>query len=261
MRIAINPSTQTKSKNETHTIKCAAQAEGPSTVGRPNSAEPRKWRKLLQQKVSHCDPPDNGVIPQSEQHYGRSAGIRTGLRFCSPCWRRKDDETVHCRGPVTQRNLVYHYWRITRITIGDCATLQPAIQSAWPLPKAFRRESMKTHYETLGIPKNASAAQIKASYRILVKMHHPDKFPEGAGKAEAEERLRAINAAYAVLSKAASRASYDDKLNPAASPSEAEPEHCARCGKPTTYWHTTRKAPLCHACMAKAAGKRNGAGA
>ena len=116
--------------------------------------------------------------------------------------------------------------------------------------RVYFRESMKTHYETLGILKDASAQQIKSTYRILVKMHHPDKFPETTRKLEAEERLRTINAAYAVLSNAARRASYDATLKPP--PSDPEPELCGKCGRPTTYWRSNRRAPLCNACSAKA---------
>jgi DnaJ-class molecular chaperone len=110
---------------------------------------------------------------------------------------------------------------------------------------------MKTHYETLRLQKDASAAQIKASYRNLVKLYHPDTLAqERNGHAEAEKRIRDINAAYAVLSKPLSRASYDAKLNRELPHPSAEPQRCANCGNPTTYWHTNRKAPLCHACTA-----------
>jgi DnaJ-domain-containing protein 1 len=127
---------------------------------------------------------------------------------------------------------------------------------------------MKTHYEILGIPKDASAERVKASYRALVKTYHPDKLAQGTkGHAEAEKRIREINVAYAVLSKPLSRASYDAKLNRELPYTAAEPELCAKCGKPTTYWNTNRKMPLCNACMEKASGienknvKRNRAGA
>ena len=36
---------------------------------------------------------------------------------------------------------------------------------------------MTTHYEILGIPREASAELVKRSYRRLVKIHHPDRFP------------------------------------------------------------------------------------
>jgi len=108
---------------------------------------------------------------------------------------------------------------------------------------------MPTHYETLGILKDASAKHVKDSYRSLVKIYHPDRFAEGSkAHAEAEKRIREINAAYAVLSIPRSRASYDLKLNQALPHSGAEPERCANCGKPTTYWHTAGKVVLCYVC-------------
>jgi curved DNA-binding protein CbpA len=109
---------------------------------------------------------------------------------------------------------------------------------------------MSTHYQTLGIPKEASAEQIKRSYRSRVKACHPDQFPIGSeAHAEAEERIRAVNAAYAVLSNPRKRASYDAKFTKQASPhSEPEPQHCTNCGKPTGYWHTGKNVALCRTC-------------
>jgi len=113
---------------------------------------------------------------------------------------------------------------------------------------------MSTHYQTLGIPKEASAEQIKRSYRSRVKACHPDQFPIGSeAHAEAEERIRAVNAAYAVLSNPRTRASYDAKLNKQAPPhSEPEPQHCGQCGKPTGRWHMHTNVALCHACAGTA---------
>jgi curved DNA-binding protein len=111
---------------------------------------------------------------------------------------------------------------------------------------------MRSHYETLGIPKEASAERIKRSYRKLVKLYHPDQFPSRSmEQAEAEKRMREINAAYSVLSKPLSRASYDGKLNGrACSQTQVEPEHCSTCGNLTGHWQgTLRKVALCPACM------------
>ena len=109
---------------------------------------------------------------------------------------------------------------------------------------------MRTHYDTLGVPKEASVEWVKRSYRTLVKTHHPDKFPDGStAKGEAEERLREIISAYSVLSNPLRRASYDAKLSkPVVVRRELQPEHCARCGKPTTYWQAPKKVALCHVC-------------
>src|ERR1700719_1429364 len=86
---------------------------------------------------------------------------------------------------------------------------------------------MTTHYEILGIPREASAELVKRSYRRLVKIHHPDRFPSGtAAQVEAEKRIREINAAYGVLSKPINRANYDAQLGMRThSYSDAVPEH------------------------------------
>jgi curved DNA-binding protein CbpA len=115
---------------------------------------------------------------------------------------------------------------------------------------------MGTYYEALGIPRDASPERIKHAHRSLVKVWHPDKFPGGSEReAEANRRIREINAAYTVLSNARSRASYDEKLEAASRrvPYTAYPtipEHCSQCGKPTTYWDTAggKTARLCYAC-------------
>jgi molecular chaperone DnaJ len=64
----------------------------------------------------------------------------------------------------------------------------------------------KDYYAVLGVPKNASAAEIKKAYRKLAQKHHPDA---NAGNAEAEERFKEISAAYDVLGDEEKRKSYD----------------------------------------------------
>lgn len=111
----------------------------------------------------------------------------------------------------------------------------------------------QSHYETLGLTQAAKPEQIKRSYRTLVKRFHPDLFPSGSDtQYDAGERLRKVNAAYAVLSNAPKRASYDAKLKRKAS-SEIDPkvEYCHKCRKPTLYWQIGREVPLCNDCGEK----------
>jgi curved DNA-binding protein len=62
------------------------------------------------------------------------------------------------------------------------------------------------YYETLGVPRTASQADIKKAFRKLAREHHPDKKPGDKG---AETRFKAINEANAVLSDPDKRKKYD----------------------------------------------------
>ena len=64
----------------------------------------------------------------------------------------------------------------------------------------------KDYYQVLGVPKNASAAEIKKAYRKLARQHHPDA---NTGSGPAEERFKEVSAAYDVLGDAEKRAAYD----------------------------------------------------
>jgi molecular chaperone DnaJ len=65
----------------------------------------------------------------------------------------------------------------------------------------------KDYYKTLGVPKTATAAEIKKAYRELARKYHPDA---NKGDAKAEERFKEITEAYNVLSDAKQRKEYDD---------------------------------------------------
>lgn len=64
----------------------------------------------------------------------------------------------------------------------------------------------KDYYRTLGVVRNASADDIKKSYRALARKYHPDVSREK----DAEARMKEVNEAYAVLSDPEKRAAYDE---------------------------------------------------
>jgi molecular chaperone DnaJ len=65
---------------------------------------------------------------------------------------------------------------------------------------------MSDFYQTLGVARGASDAEIKTSYRKLAMTYHPDR---NNGSKEAEEKFKSITEAYDVLRDPDKRALYD----------------------------------------------------
>ncbi len=65
----------------------------------------------------------------------------------------------------------------------------------------------KDYYAVLGVPRTASAAEVKKAFRKLARQHHPDTKP---GDTAAERKFKEINEANEVLRDPAKRKQYDD---------------------------------------------------
>ena len=65
----------------------------------------------------------------------------------------------------------------------------------------------KDYYESLGVSRTASEAEIKKAFRKLAREYHPDVAKD---KKKAEEKFKEINEAYEVLSDPAKRKKYDE---------------------------------------------------
>lgn len=64
------------------------------------------------------------------------------------------------------------------------------------------------YYKTLGLIPNAEPAVIKAAYRALVSIYHPDKNNDESSN----NKIKDINAAYAVLSNPTKKSEYDSQI-------------------------------------------------
>lgn len=68
-----------------------------------------------------------------------------------------------------------------------------------------------THYETLGVPQNASKAEITSAFRTQMRALHGDAGGD-------DELAKHVSSAYNVLSNASRRAAYDRTLAPQSAP-------------------------------------------
>ena len=66
--------------------------------------------------------------------------------------------------------------------------------------------SKQDYYETLGVSRSASDADIKKAYRRLAMKYHPDR---NEGNADAEGKFKEVKEAYEILSDSQKRAAYD----------------------------------------------------
>ncbi|MDW8457383.1 MAG: DnaJ domain-containing protein [Cytophagaceae bacterium] len=106
-----------------------------------------------------------------------------------------------------------------------------------------------TYYDILGIPATATQEQIKAAYKKLAKIYHPDK---NQGSKYHEEQFKKINEAYQTLSDVKKKYIYDQQLlNPffttytghTTPPNTSVKKHKARQNTHYTYVHSRPKKP------------------
>ncbi|MGD0165942.1 MAG: J domain-containing protein [Gaiellaceae bacterium] len=86
------------------------------------------------------------------------------------------------------------------------------------------------HYETLGLWRDASDAEIRRAYRRLAMLYHPDVNSD----LEAGKRFRAIKEAYDVLSEPNARARFDATLG-AGPPTSSHPNSDRGSGVPSGW--------------------------
>ena len=84
---------------------------------------------------------------------------------------------------------------------------------------------MTDHYQKLGVPKTASANEIRQAYARLAKEKHPDRFLDPAEKEKAHAFFQDLTTAFNTLYNANSRREYDASLE---RPTPTTPEEIAK---------------------------------
>ena len=109
-------------------------------------------------------------------------------------------------------------------------------------------------YAILGVPPNATQAEISHAYRALLRRHHPDTraADDDSQSAMSDTTLQRILAAYTVLRDPARRADYDREARPRVHPARRQPHyplnHNGASGHPPIVagpvrWHRTPDPP------------------
>jgi len=106
-----------------------------------------------------------------------------------------------------------------------------------------------TFYQILGISKNASTSEIKASYRNLASKFHPDK----TNSALSDELMKKVNQAYEVLSDPKRRKEYDYTIGEKLS--ENTTKQTNNSNSKSSFWINLKKTSKIYGKQAQRMGK------
>ena len=100
-------------------------------------------------------------------------------------------------------------------------------------------------YLVLGVSPTATQAEITHAYRTRLRTHHPDTRHPPASQT-ADEHLRQVLAAYALLRDPAGRAAYDGATTHAATPPPPRPQRPPAGPVQIPITHRTTNTPTAH---------------
>ncbi|KTW29200.1 hypothetical protein T552_01156 [Pneumocystis carinii B80] len=89
------------------------------------------------------------------------------------------------------------------------------IKEKYKLCQKLLQQSKRTnYYKVLGVKRDATLKEIKAAYRKMAKIYHPDKYRGNMSKEEVLRKMENINEAWNVLSNPELRQRYDNGDDP-----------------------------------------------
>jgi curved DNA-binding protein CbpA len=84
------------------------------------------------------------------------------------------------------------------------------------------------YYEVLGVSRDASESAIRERFRAIARDVHPDRFPEGERKRNAETRFQLLTEAVNVLTNEARRKAHDFDLDKTSGSGTHDPQNVAK---------------------------------
>lgn len=141
------------------------------------------------------------------------AGLRASARRAAAGEGAAARKALHLRAGLCAAQLAEHAQAAAHYR--QALALDPAHTAArrglHAAERALRLRETAGLYATLGVPVGASDAELRRAYHVLALRHHPDRQAHAGEPAriEAEERFKAIAAAFEVLSDPERRARYD----------------------------------------------------
>lgn len=91
--------------------------------------------------------------------------------------------------------------------------------------KLIKQASKKDYYKILGVKRNADKSTIMKAYRKLAIQWHPDKFPDGQEKEDAQKKFIDLAAAKEVLTDPEKRQRFDNGEDPLDPEEQAHGHH------------------------------------
>jgi DnaJ homolog subfamily C member 3 len=129
------------------------------------------------------------------------------------------EHSLHGLLSKAQRNMEAENFEAAINTLNTAKEHHPGAQQINQLLQnaqiELKRSKTKDYYKVLGLMRDTDEVQIKAAYRKMVKLHHPDKAHKlGITKEEAEKKMASVNEAYEVLSDPELKARFDRGEDP-----------------------------------------------
>ena len=105
--------------------------------------------------------------------------------------------------------LQHHSYSVLRLNYRQLLFMSRDVRESCQVSRYHHNQA--THYEVLGIPRDATQAQVKEAYLTMSKKHHPD-LNNGQDREHNHQEFLRVTDAYSVLGNKTERRAYDIQI-------------------------------------------------